>query len=44
MLKPGRHVRYKHDTPLANLWFWILQRAGLKEADGFADSTGPLDI
>jgi hypothetical protein len=37
----GRHVKLRRDTPLANLYLWILQRAGAKVAR-FGDSTEPL--
>jgi hypothetical protein len=37
-IQTGRHLRYKRDTPLANLYLWILQRAGVK-ATSFGDST-----
>jgi hypothetical protein len=41
-IKPGRHLRYKTDTPLNNLWLAMLDRAGAK-ADKLGDSTGLLD-
>lgn len=41
-IKTGRHVRYKRDTPLNNLWLAMLGRAGAK-ADTLGDSTGVLD-
>jgi hypothetical protein len=34
----GRHVRYPHDTPLANLYLALLDRVGVN-VDSFADST-----
>ncbi len=37
----GRHVRYRHDTPMANLYLALLQRAGVK-VSSFADSREPL--
>jgi hypothetical protein len=40
-LKTGRHVRFKGETPLANLWTSMLDRMDVK-VDGFADSTGRL--
>lgn len=40
-LKPGRHVRFKAETPLANLWLTLLQRAGVA-GSRFGDSTGVL--
>jgi len=38
---PGRHVRYRRDTPLANLYLALLARAGV-HAGSFGDSDGPL--
>ena len=40
-LDSGRHVRFKRDTPLANLYLALLQRVGVK-TDRFADSKEPL--
>jgi hypothetical protein len=40
-LKPGRHVEYKKDTRLCNLYLSILQRMGL-DIDQFNESTGEL--
>jgi hypothetical protein len=42
-VKGGQHLRYKQDTPHANLLVTILDRAGLPAEDfqKFADSTGP---
>ena len=39
----GRHRRYERETPMANLYLTLLQRAGL-EIDAFGDSDGPLDV
>ena len=36
-LRPGRHVAYKPETPVANLYVEILDRMGVK-ADGFGNS------
>jgi hypothetical protein len=41
-IKTGRHVRYKTDTPLNNLWLAMLDRFGAK-ADKLGDSTGLLE-
>jgi hypothetical protein len=41
-LKPGRHVRYPTDTPLANLYLAMLDHAGVR-VPSFADSTGRLE-
>jgi hypothetical protein len=42
-VKGGQHLRYKQDTPHANLLVTILDRIGVpaEEFKGFADSTGP---
>lgn len=40
-LKTGRHVQYKKDTPLNNLFLSMLDRMQVK-ADNFGDSTGRL--
>lgn len=40
-LRPGRHVRYKRDTPLANLHLAILDRMGV-HIDKIGDSNGEL--
>ena len=41
-VRPGRHIRYEKDTPLANLYLGMLHRLG-EEAKSFSDSTGPLE-
>jgi Protein of unknown function (DUF1552) len=41
-IKTGRHIRYKTDTPLNNLWLAMLDRFGAK-ADRLGDSTGVLE-
>jgi hypothetical protein len=40
-LQPGRHVRYKEDTPMANLFLSLLDRVGV-QPERFGDSTGRL--
>jgi hypothetical protein len=40
-LSTGKHIVHKHNTPLANLFLEIMDRAGAK-ADKFGDSTGRL--
>jgi hypothetical protein len=40
-LKPGRHIVYKRNTPLNNLWLSLLDRMGAP-IEGFGDSTGRL--
>ncbi|MFN3651360.1 MAG: DUF1552 domain-containing protein [Armatimonadota bacterium] len=39
----GRHIVYQDETPMANLFVTMLNRAGVK-TDAFGDSTGPLDM
>ena len=41
-LRPGRHIRYANDTPLANLHLTLLDRFGV-QWDQLGDSTGKLD-
>lgn len=40
-IKPGRHVRYPDETPLANLWLAMLNRLSVEVAQ-LGDSTGVL--
>ncbi len=42
-LKTGRHVRYRKDTPLNNLWLALLERMGVPVAS-LGDSTGVLQL
>jgi hypothetical protein len=41
-LPAGRHLRVEKETPLCNLYLWMLHRLGVR-ADKFGDSTGRLD-
>lgn len=41
-LKPGRHVIYKPETPMANLYLTLLDRVGVKP-EAIGDSTGKLE-
>ena len=41
-LRPGRHVRYADETPMANLFLSMLDRMGVP-ADKWGDSTGRLE-
>ena len=41
-IKPGRHIRYAPDTPMANLFVSMLDRMGV-EPEYFGDSKGRLD-
>ncbi|MEI7684981.1 MAG: hypothetical protein WCL32_08135, partial [Planctomycetota bacterium] len=40
-LRPGRHVRFTEETPLANLWLSMLDRVDAR-VERFGDSTGRL--
>lgn len=40
-LRPGRHVRYRRDTPLNNLWLALLERMQC-QVERLGDSTGRL--
>jgi len=39
-IKPGRHLKYDKDVPLANLWMSLLDRIGAKDIEKLGDSTG----
>ena len=41
-IRPGRHLRYKEDTPLTNLYLAMLHHMGVA-AKSFGDSTAPLE-
>ena len=41
-IKPGRHVRYAKNTPMANLFLSMLDRMGAP-TERLGDSTGRLD-
>ena len=41
LFKHGRHIKYKNETPLANLHLVMMDRMGVP-ADSFADSNGKL--
>ena len=41
MLNSGRHIQYESETPLTNLYLWMLGRMGVRQRS-FADSTRPL--
>ena len=41
-LKTGRHLRYRDDTPLTNLYLTVLDKLGM-EVETFGDSTGRID-
>jgi hypothetical protein len=41
-LKPGRHIRYRRETPLTNLHLSLMNRMGV-EATTFGDSKGTLN-
>ncbi|MGB7323251.1 MAG: DUF1552 domain-containing protein [Rubripirellula sp.] len=40
-IKTGRHIQYGKDTPLCNLYVWMMQQMGAK-TDQFGDSNGSL--
>ncbi len=42
-IETGRHVRYENNTPLCNLYVWMMQQMGVK-ADKFGDSSGVLKL
>ncbi|GAB5405311.1 MAG: DUF1552 domain-containing protein [Aureliella sp.] len=41
-IKSGRHIEYKRQTPLCDLYVWMLHQHGVR-ADSFGDSKGKLD-
>lgn len=41
VIKPGRHIAYDKETPIANLYMTLLDRAGV-HPDSIGDSTGKL--
>ncbi|HLU49882.1 MAG TPA: DUF1552 domain-containing protein, partial [Planctomycetota bacterium] len=41
-MRGGRHIRYAHPTPLANLHLTLLEKVGVR-LESFADSTGQVD-
>jgi hypothetical protein len=41
-LKPGKHIRYKKETPLTNLYLGMLDRVGVP-TEKLGDSTGKLE-
>jgi hypothetical protein len=42
-IKKPAHLQYAKDTPLCNLYLWMLNQVGVK-ADSFGDSTGVLKV
>lgn len=40
-IETGRHLKYEKETPLCNLYLWMMQQMGAK-TDHFGDSTGVL--
>ena len=38
-IKTGRHLRYPANTPLCNLYVWMMQQMGVKTKQ-FGDSSG----
>jgi len=41
-IKGGRHLRYKNDTPISNLYVSVLDKLGVR-TEQFGDSTGKLE-
>jgi len=41
LIDQGRHIKFRHDTPVSNLYLTMMQRMGVK-AERFGDSTGIL--
>lgn len=42
-LQPGRHIRYKEDTPLSNLHLAMMDKMALRPPSSIGDSTGLLE-
>ena len=42
-VRTGRHWEFKKQTPLCNLYLWMMQQFGIR-ADSFGDSTGALKL
>ncbi|MEM7558511.1 MAG: DUF1552 domain-containing protein [Planctomycetota bacterium] len=42
-VRTGRHLEFKKQTPLCNLYLWMMQQFGIR-ADSFGDSTGALKL
>lgn len=42
-LKGGQHIRFEDDTPLCNLYVWMLNQYGIR-TDSFGDSSGVLPL
>lgn len=42
-VRTGRHLEFKKQTPLCNLYLWMMQQFGIR-ADSFGDSTGTLKL
>jgi hypothetical protein len=39
-VNPGRHIRYRKETPMCNLFLTMMDRMGVKDVEHFGDSTG----
>ena len=39
-IKPGRHIQYRKETPMCNLFLTMMDRMGVKDVEHFGDSTG----
>jgi hypothetical protein len=42
-LRGGKHIRFEKETPLCNLYVWMLNNFGVR-ADSFGDSNGTLSL
>ena len=42
-IKPGRHLKYPGETPLANLHLSLIDRMGITGINRHGDSTGKLE-
>ncbi|MCA9209619.1 MAG: hypothetical protein KDA55_14740, partial [Planctomycetales bacterium] len=42
-IRPGRHLHFDGQRPLADLWLSLAQTAG-SQRNRFADSTSPLEL
>ncbi|MEM7476489.1 MAG: DUF1552 domain-containing protein [Planctomycetota bacterium] len=42
-VRPGRHIEYKRQTPLCNLYLWMMNQFGVR-ADSFGDSDGTVKV
>jgi len=43
-IQGGHHIRYKNETPMANLLLTMLDKANVPHVESLGDSTGRLDL